>query len=99
METEMSIIKKDMKHLYQHVKKKYGVKNVSQLEEIKHKKEQTAISHFGVKYTLESPELTKKYEDTCFQKYGHRNGGGSKQAIEKNKNFKKKSSYRKHIFT
>ena len=63
--------------------KKYGVKNVSQLEEIKHKKEQTTISHFGVRYTLESPELTKKYEDTCFQKYGHKNGGGSKQAIEK----------------
>lgn len=63
--------------------KRYGVKNVSQLENIKQKKEQTTLLHFGVKYTLESPELKKKYENTCLKKYGHKNGGCSKQAIEK----------------
>lgn len=63
--------------------KKYGVTNVSKLDTIKKKKEQTTLSHFGVKYTLESPELKQKYENTCLKKYGHKNGGCSKQAIEK----------------
>lgn len=63
--------------------KKYGVENISQLEEIKHKKEQTTISHFGVRYTLESPELTKQYKNTCLQKYGYTNPSKSKQVLEK----------------
>lgn len=63
--------------------KKYGVTNISKLESIKHKKEQTTISHFGVKYTLESPELMKQYKNTCLQKYGCTNPSKSKQILEK----------------
>lgn len=72
-------------------RKKYGVKNVSQLDTVKFKKEQTTLSHFGVKHTLESKELRKKYENTCLEKYGSKNGGCSKQAIEKIRLTRKKN--------
>lgn len=63
--------------------KKYGVTNVSKLDDIKKKKEQTTLSHFGVKHTLNSPELYKQYESTCLNKYGYKNPSLSKEIIDK----------------
>lgn len=79
--------------------KKYGVTNVSKLDDIKKKKEQTTLSHFGVKHTLNSPELYKQYESTCLNKYGYKNPSLSKEIIDKIRISKKKSQYNKYIFS
>ena len=52
------------------IKEKYGVDNVSMLEEIKIKKEKTCIKHFGVKNPFQSSEIKNKIKETMIQKYG-----------------------------
>jgi G:T-mismatch repair DNA endonuclease (very short patch repair protein) len=49
---------------------RYGVSNVSQLEEVKNKKAQTCIKHFGVKSMLMCKEGQDKYKKTMIEKYG-----------------------------
>lgn len=49
--------------------KKYGVSNVSKLVDIKKKKRETAISHFGGE-GFESELLKSKAKETCMDKYG-----------------------------
>lgn len=39
--------------------KKYGVENVSQIEEVKIKKEETNLKHFGQKYFAQTPQFHK----------------------------------------
>ena len=50
--------------------KKYGVENISQLEQIKKKKCQTQMKNFGVSYSFQSKELKQKSKQTMQQKYG-----------------------------
>ena len=52
------------------LKKKYGVENVSQLESVKKKKEETALKNYGVKNPLQSREVQEKLKQTCLEKYG-----------------------------
>ena len=49
--------------------KKYGVSNVSKLADIKKKKRETAISHFGGE-GFESELLKSKAKETCVDRYG-----------------------------
>lgn len=49
---------------------KYGVDNVSKIESIKRKKEETCLSNFGVLYPGNSTEIMDKVKNTCILKYG-----------------------------
>lgn len=49
---------------------KLGVDNPSKSNKIKHKKEETCMKHFGVKYTLQSEKLKNKFKNTCIEKFG-----------------------------
>ena len=50
--------------------RKYGFKNVSQINIIKDKKEQTCFKHYGVKNPMKTEECQKKSRETCLRKYG-----------------------------
>jgi len=50
--------------------KKYGVENVSQIEDIKEKKKQTTLNNFGVKYPMQSKVVRKKLRKNNIEKYG-----------------------------
>ncbi len=50
-------------------KEKYGVDNISQLEEIKQKKKDSFFNHYGVTYG-KAPEVLEKIKTTCTEKYG-----------------------------
>lgn len=49
--------------------KKYGVDNISALEEIKKKKKDSFFTHYGTTYGL-SPEVREKTRNTCLKKFG-----------------------------
>ena len=49
---------------------KYGVSNISQLEEIKEKKRETCFEHFGVDHSLQSPEVREKGKRTNLTNLG-----------------------------
>jgi hypothetical protein len=48
---------------------KYGVENVSQLQDIKIKKENTCINNYGVKNPSNSKEVIEKIKNTFLQRY------------------------------
>ena len=52
------------------IKKKYNVDNISQLNEIKIKKEESCLKHFGVRNPTKSKEVLNKIENTLYQRYG-----------------------------
>ena len=56
------------------IRKKYGVENVSQLNEIKEKKKQTLFEHYGVEFFSQIPELKEqaheKMKQTNKKRYG-----------------------------
>ena len=52
---------------------KYGVENVSQLKEVKDKKEQKALEKYGVKNVFASEEIKNKIKQTNLEKYKHEN--------------------------
>ena len=51
--------------------KKYGVKNISQIESVKEKKKETTIKHFGVDNPAKSKEISEKIKQTNLERYGH----------------------------
>ena len=65
------------------VKKKYGVENSFQAEEVKEKIKETCLERYGYEFSLQVPEIREKGIETNLEKYGVKNGGGSQQAIEK----------------
>jgi glutathione peroxidase-family protein len=64
---------------------KYGVENVSQLDEVKKKKEDTCNEHFGVPCNLTIDETKEKIKQTCIEKYGVDNPSKNKDVKEKAK--------------
>lgn len=52
------------------IQEKYGVDNVSKLEEIKEKKSDTLEKNYGVRHTMRSEELRQKQHETLLKKYG-----------------------------
>lgn len=53
--------------------KKYGVENVSQIEEIKLKKINTCIKNYGVDNPLKNINIKDKMQNTMLSRYGHSN--------------------------
>jgi hypothetical protein len=60
----------------------YGVENPSQSEEIKKKKEETYIDHFGM-HPKKTKEVQDKYEATCIKRYGFPNSAQAEEVKEK----------------
>nr|DAL61201.1 MAG TPA_asm: endonuclease-like protein [Caudoviricetes sp.] len=55
------------------IMEKYGVENISQLESIKKKKEDTMLKHYGVRHLMQDPNYRKQKEDELLEAYGVRN--------------------------
>lgn len=69
---------------------KYGVENVSQVDDIKKKKEETYLEHYGM-HPKKTTEVQEKYINTCLKKYGCINSGQAKEVKDKiKKTFDKK---------
>ena len=65
---------------------KYGVENVSCLDEIKEKKKKTLLEHYGVEYPFQSEELYSHMGDVLQERYGTRNCMQSKEIRQKVEN-------------
>lgn len=64
---------------------KYGVENISQLDEIKIKKKQTTIKNYGVEHNSQSQEIKNKKIITCFKNNGVEHPQQSKEIQCKSK--------------
>jgi hypothetical protein len=49
---------------------KYGVDNVSKVEEFKKKGKETCFQNYGVEHNMQNKEIKEKAEETCLEKYG-----------------------------
>ena len=71
---EVGVYKLDYKRIcairVKTVKQKYGVDNISQLEEIKRKKEQTSEENYGVPYYTQTSEYKERAKQTSLSLYG-----------------------------
>lgn len=86
--------------------KKYGVENVSQIEEVKLKKINTCIKNYGVDNPLKNINIKDKMQNTMLSRYGYTNPSKIYEFQEKKKqtcldkygedNYSKTSSYRKY---
>ena len=65
--------------------KKLGVKNVSQLHNIKEKKRLTMLKHYGVENCANSPEIVAKRRQTLLNRYGVDNPSLSPEIVAKRK--------------
>lgn len=57
------------------IQEKYGVENVSQLEEIKKKKIESSLKKYGVENPFQNEEIRQKQLKTMSERYGKRKGG------------------------
>ena len=64
---------------------KYGVKNISQLEEIKNKKRETTLKNYGVEHNSQSQEIKNKKIKTCLENNGVEYPQQSKEIKNKSK--------------
>ena len=62
---------------------KYGVENVSQLQEIKERKKETCLKNYGVEFPAQSLEIQEKTKETNLEKYGVENVSQSPEIQEK----------------
>ena len=78
--------KKD--YIQQKTKEKYGVHNVSKLQEVKDKKKATFQEHYGVDCGFQAEEIKEKSKKTCLERYGVDNANKSPIIQEKSKKTK-----------
>lgn len=64
---------------------KYGVNNISQLDEIKKKKKETTFKNYGVEHNSQSQEIKSKKIKTCLEKNGVEYPQQSKEIQDKSK--------------
>lgn len=64
---------------------KYGVNNISQLDEIKKKKKETTFKNYGVEHNSQSQEIKNKKIKTCLEKNGVEHPQQSKEIRDKSK--------------
>jgi ribosomal protein S27E len=64
---------------------KYGVENVSQVEEIKDKKKETTFKNYGVEHNSQSKKIKDKKIQTCFKNHGVEHPKQSVEVKEKGK--------------
>ena len=65
--------------------KKYGVKNVNQVEKIKNKTKQTCIEKYGTSNPQQNLTIREKTKKTCLEKYGYEYTLQSPEIKEKGK--------------
>ena len=66
------------------IQEKYGVDNVSQLNDVKKKKVETSLKNYGVEYPIQSDEIKEKIKEVNNKNFG-------KDWITQTDNFKEKS--------
>ena len=71
------------KSIENYMLKKYNVSNISQLEEIKQKKEQTMFLNYGVKTAIEMPNSREKAWEIIQTKYGNKGVLGNVEMQQK----------------
>ena len=64
---------------------KYGLDNISKLDNIKLKKKQTCKEHYGYEVPMQSPILSKKIHNTKIKKYGNGNNYQKSQLTKEQK--------------
>ena len=64
---------------------KYGVKNISQLDEIKNKKKETTLKNYGVEHNSQCQEIKDKKIKTCLKNNGVEHPQQSKETRNKSK--------------
>ena len=64
---------------------KYGVKNISQLDEIKNKKKETTLKNYGVEHNSQCQEIKNKKIKTCLKNNGVEHPQQSKELRNKSK--------------
>ena len=69
--------------LQRSIKKKYGVENISQIPEVKKKKQDTCYTNFGVAWPMQSNIVKAKSVGTLLSKYGYDNISKVPEIIEK----------------
>lgn len=69
------------------VKEKYGVDNISQVQEIKDKKRLTSLSRYGVEHPMQHPEFRQKLIVTNTERDGHSNYLASRDGLDAIKQF------------
>jgi len=95
IQNNKSLIKKDCckecwsLKLNESIKLVHNVDNISQLENIKNKKQNKSINHFGTECVLQSEEVKDKIRITNIEKYGSPNVMGNKDI--QNKVFKSRA--------
>ena len=57
---KMELKDQEIKEIYENIKNKYGVDNPSKLENVKEKKKNTFIKHYGVDNYFKTKESVKK---------------------------------------
>jgi len=65
------------------IEQKYGVTNISQLDHVKLKKQETCLANFGVNWPMQSEAVRQKSVDTVMTNYGHTNISKVPEIIEK----------------
>lgn len=65
------------------IMKKYGVENISQLDDVKAKKQNTCFENYGVAWPMQSSVVRSKAIDTLLTKYGYDNISKVPEIIEK----------------
>jgi len=63
--------------------KKYGVTNVSHMQQIKDKIKNSAIEKYGVEFPMQNQQIKDKFVKTSVEKYGYSNPGKNKKIQEK----------------
>ncbi|MDR2874202.1 MAG: hypothetical protein LBV42_05650 [Methanobrevibacter sp.] len=64
---------------------KYGVKNISQAEEVKEKRKETNIDIYGVENVSQVEEFKEKKKQTCLKKFGVENASQAQECKDKSK--------------
>ena len=67
------------------IRVRYGVENVSQVEEFKEKRKKTNLERYGVEYSSSNPEIMKRCLDTWKKKYKDGHPGRDSKVKEKKK--------------
>lgn len=68
------------------IKDKYGVDNVSQLESVKRKKEETCLKHYGTDNPFKVDSIKNQIKDTLIEKYGVEHPLQNPELFKKSKN-------------
>lgn len=64
---------------------RYGVENISQIQDVKNKKKETTLKNYGVEHNSQSKEIKNKKVQTCLNNFGVQYPQQSKEIRDKSK--------------